>query len=205
MRNKKDGAYSEEAIRDTEYVFEDFKDFANGTRVMFLIQRHKDGGETNNTKLTKLVSSNPQEFKKNLEKLMIEKYTTDLPLRIYSSANPRDMEKAIREFKRRQLDGDYANQETRHGFYLDFKNQFISCLMIPSSKADSSFIIDIDDKDQVPAVLKFCEENDVAILKSYATKNGWHTVTKPFNPDLLMRIGLKDVEIQKDGLLSLSH
>jgi hypothetical protein len=65
------------------------------------------------------------------------------------------------------------------------------------------FLIDADDiigRDVCGEVLKHCEELGVEILKSYRTKNGWHIITKPFNPSLWKH----ESEIKKDALILLA-
>jgi hypothetical protein len=190
-----------------------FKDFTDGVRVLFLIQRNKEGGETNNTKLRKIVTTNPKEYGEALTDLLAQKYDGAIggkKLRVYASVNPRNIEKAIREFKQQQLDADYLDDHSRHRFYYDVKNRFISALMKPSSKADSLFILDVDRED-IQEVVEQLYQNAkadphtkmITIVKKYKTKNGWHIVTTPFNPALVADI--KDVDVIKDGLLLLSY
>lgn len=185
-------------------MFDSFRLFADGYRVLFLIHRNKEGGATNNTKVKKIITNGPKEYYDALYDLYVEAVESSLPLRIYASVNERDFEKAIRQFKYEQLDADYFDDKSRHGFYLDTKNRFVGCLMQPNArhKSSSLFILDVDgDQQAVGEVLKILPE-EVKIVKQYATKNGWHIVTEPFNPTGLKHDAL---EIHKDGLVLLHH
>lgn len=192
---------------EARQIFDEFKEYTDGYRVLFLIHRNKEGGETNNTKVKKIVTKNSKEFADSLYDLLVEKDSSDVPLRIYSSVNSRNFEKAIRQFKQEQLDADYYDTASRHGFYLDTKNRFIGALMAPLAREESLFLLDVDreeGKDTHGEVLKamFDAGVDDKIVKVYPTKNGWHIVTQPFNPNLLSHPAL---EIKKDGLLLLKY
>lgn len=190
--------------QETKAIFENFKEFTTGYRVLFLLHRKKERGATNNTKVRKEIVNGPKEFYEKLYKLVVEANESILPLRIYSAVNERDFEKAIRQFKYEQLDADYYDTNSRDGFYLDLRNRFIGCLMQPNTrhKGSSLFIFDIDgDQRAVGEVLQQIPD-DVEIVKQYATKNGWHIVTKPFNHTNIKHPAL---EIKTDGLLLLKY
>ena len=190
-----------------EKIIKQFKNFMDGYRFIMLIHRNKEGGKSNRPQKngTKRITKNKEEFIETIEELQKLKEESKVPMRIYSSVNARDIEKGIREFKRKQLDADYYDIESKHGFYLDIKYQWISSLMKPNSRAETNFLIDLDG-DEV-GKYKFLinekiEELKVKILLNYPTKNGWHIITKSFNPnDLVIRGFTK--EINKDGLLLL--
>lgn len=195
-----------------KHIFEEFRFFSDGVRVLFLIHRNKEGGETNNTKVRKIITKNSEEFYLELIKLVDEKERAamlrePIPYRIYSSVNARDIEKAIRQFKFEQLEADYYDDESRHSFYYDTKNRFVGALMTPSSrmKDQSYFIFDVDNEEgrdvngEALSALAACEAE---IVTQYATKNGWHIVTLPFNPNLF---NVPGVDIKKDGLLLLAY
>jgi len=184
-------------------IMERFKDFTDGVRMIMLIQRNKEGGRSNNPDRVAIrkISRNRKEFKEILSELLdIKERYPEKELRIYSCVNKRDIEKGIREFKRRQLEADYYDDKSRIGFYLDIKNRFLSSLMVPQSRAETKFLIDIDedeDENQIRAKLK---EFGIKILLEYKTKNGKHLITEPFNPFFL-----PEAEIKKDGLLLLDY
>ena len=220
--NKKDKRKVESNIKldvkiKAEQTFEHFKEFTDGVRVLFLIHRNKEGGETNNTKTMKVVTTNPEDFLYELTKLIdYKERNSDIPYRIYSSVNSRDIGKAIRQLKYEQLDADYYGENDRDAFYLDIKNRWIGCLMQPKQKETSNFLFDIDDvegKDLCGETLKALSGcDDCVILKQYKTKNGWHIVTGPFNytklyfPERNFMGSLPDgVEIKTDALLLLAY
>lgn len=207
--NKKDKSKAESNIKidvkiRSEQIYSRFMEFTDGIRVLFLIHRNKEGGETNNTKTRKVITTNRDEFSKELLKLVDEKERSEIPYRIYSSVNPRNIDKAIRQFKYEQLDADYYGTEQLHNFYLDIKNRWIGCLMQPKQKAGSLFLFDVDDidgKDMCGETLKVL--HDQTIIKQYKTKNGWHIITMPFNHT---SIKLPDgVELKTDALLLLDY
>lgn len=208
-KNKVEANVKADIVLKARHIFDDFKDFTDGVRCLFLIHRNKEGGDTNNTKVRKVITKNSQEFYVELLKLVDEKERNlTIPYRIYSSVNARDVEKAIRQFKLEQLEADYYDTESRHSFYYDSKNRFIGALMTPSSrvKANCLFIIDVDNKetinDTMGDALTECGKNNVEIVTQYRTKNGWHIVCKPFNP---ANFDQTKGEIKKDGLLLLAY
>ena len=181
-----------------ELTLRTFKDHIDGVRVLFIIARKEVKG---NKKMHKRISRNAEEFAQQLEELLIIQRESEIPLRIYSSVNSRDVNKAIRKFKETQLQNDYDNESNKLDFYCDVKNRFLSALMVPSSRSSRNFLIDIDD----PAQLDKCKEvlsPLTEILLEYPTKNGFHLVVKPFNVSLL---NLPDVTINKDGLMLLAY
>ncbi len=200
MREKKPIAYAEAIKQKAKNLMEDFHGFTDGVRLVFLIHRNKEGGETNNTKTRKIITTNSKEFETALLELLQMQQNSEIPYRIYSSVNSRDIEKAIRKFKIEQLEADYYDTEQKHQFYLDIKNRWVGCLMQPAQKNTSFFIFDVDTKDDGEALIAL---NGIPFVKKYSTKNGWHIVTEPFNYTTIKLP--KDVEIQKDGLLLLSY
>lgn len=194
-------------LKKAETIFDNFKEFSTGYRCMFLIQRHKEGGETNNSKLTKKITRNSDEWILALKELLKIQMSSPLPLRIYSSVNERNFNKAIRKFKYEQLDADYFDQIQKENFYLDIKNRFIGCLMQPQQKATSYFLFDCDNVENTPEhindIENFYRDIGYNFIKTYPTKNGHHIITKPFN---YTKISFpKNTELKKDALLLLSY
>lgn len=186
----------------------EIKNFMDGYRFILLIHRNKEGGKSNRPQKNgvKRITRNREEFIEAIKELQKLKAESKVPMRIYSSVNKRDIDKTIREFKRRQLDADYYDDNGKYGFYLDIKNQWISSLMKPNSRAETKFLIDIDDiiktekNWDISIIEKHLKEIKVKILLTYPTKNGFHIITEPFNPNLFND---KFGEIKKDGLLLL--
>ncbi len=177
--------------------------FKQGLRMIMLTLRGKDGGlKTRPDRIAKKkLSTCPEEFDKIVKEFQEEMRGSDIGLRIYSSVNARDIKKAQREFKERQLEADYFDEESKNQFYLDIKNRWISCVMKPSCRAETFFLFDADNltrKTIGEAIDKIDEITDV--VWHYKTKNGYHIIAKPFNPnDLKENFG----EIKKDALLLL--
>ena len=207
--NKKDKTKVESNVRHdillkAQHVFDDFKNFSDGVRVLFLIHRNKEGGETNNSKVKMVVSKNSDEFWLELVKLMdMKEREHTIPYRIYSSVNPRNVKKAIRKFKHEQLDAEDYSEEQHQEFYFDIYRRWVGCLMQPQQAAGSLFIFDCDDVDGRDVHGETLQQiPNEYIVKSYKTKNGWHVVTKAFN---YTTVKLPEgVELKKDGLILLS-
>ena len=181
-----------------EKILEKFENFdiTSGYRMMMLIDRTKGGNEKNRS--IRRVSKNREEFIANLEFFLDLKKPQE---RIYSCVNERDVSMAIRIFKQRQLDNDYADEESRISFYSDIKNRWLSCLMNPQAKKESYFLIDIDtkEKEEVYKIVYKLGQITRNYIK-YETKNGWHIIAQPFNPEFL-----NEVDIKKDGLILLDY
>ena len=183
-------------------IMSEFHGYTDGYRMLMLMYRKKDGADKSTVVHSRYISRNAEEFEKILQSLIEDavcECSNSREMRVYSSVNERDPKKAIREFKRRQLEHDYGNQDDMLGFYGDLKNQWISCLMKPSNRKNTTFIIDIDEEDNEKEI----EEGLVKItrnFKKYSTKNGSHILTPPFNPEQL-----PGAKINKDGLLLLYY
>ena len=192
----------EKHLIEAERIAEKVKGFTHGCRVLMLIQRHSDGGHTNNSKLRSYISRGHEEWVKSLAKLLQEKEQyPHLPLRIYQTLNERDIEKGIREFKHASLEADYYDDEQRQWFYLDVRNRIVSSLMKPSSAKTSYFLFDVD-LEEVPRLLELGLKELTEIVLTYKTKNGWHIITKPFNPNLVSLP--ENVELKKDSMMLLA-
>ena len=198
---------------EKEKILSQFKDFTDGVRMLMLTHRSKEGGKvTRPDKVARrIITTNTEEFKEALQDLLELKNKSEVPLRIYSCVNRRDFNKAIREFKRQQLEADYYDIESRNRFYLDIKNRFLGSLMKPSSRAETKFLIDLDGEEverYKSLVEDKLKELKIKVLLNYPTKNGEHLITSPFNPsDLIIPDYDKPFvpEIKKDALLLLSY
>lgn len=203
-RKKSKKAVDEDIERQCRDIMQEFRLFTNNYHVLFLIHRNKEGGDTNNTKVKKVIVRNNGEYKTELINLLTEKHNSELPLRIYASLNERNFDKAIRQFKYEQLDADYFDQVQKENFYLDTKNRFIGCLMQPPQRKTSYFLFDVDNEDgrdvMGEALTALPPEQ---IVQTYSTKNGWHIITKPF--DYTKCVLPKNCEFKKDALLLLAY
>lgn len=178
--------------------FEILEKFSDGVRVIMLHQRNKEGGRNKGDRYAyKRISTNREEFFKILEEMRKLKEKSDKQLRIYSCVNRRDIEKGILNFKKRQLEADYYDEVGRNNFYIDIENRFISSLMKPNARAETLFLLDIDNKEQERMARTIIQKENIGVVAEYQTKNGKHIITKPFNPKLMP----SDIEIKKDGML----
>ncbi len=203
-RNKKPLAVKQDTMLKAEGIADTFSPFVGGYRVLFLVHRAGEGGKTNNTHVKKVIVKGKKEYIQGLYELLLEKESSELPLRIYAAVNERSFDKAIRQFKFEQLEADYYAEDHKQSFYTDCRNRFIGALMSPSSAVSKKFIVDVDSMDEFNIALKeisLAGLND-EIITQYKTKNGWHIVMNPFNPALLPVMGSK---INKDGLILLSY
>lgn len=202
-KNKVEANVKHDILVKANHIFDTFKKYSDGVRVLFLIHRNKEGGDTNNTKTRKVVAKDSEEFRLELIKLVDEKEREMvIPYRVYSSINPRDIKKAIRKFRYEQLDAESYGDEQYQDFYYNIKDRFIGCLMQSGSKQSSLFIFDCDSPAGHAKTLQQLAELGVQIEDQFPTKNGWHVITQPFNSTLFASV--EDVTIVKDGLILLA-
>lgn len=174
------------------------EEFKDGVRILMRTLRSKEGGKVNKPDRVaeKVVSRNREEFDKIFAHLMSKREGQE---RIYSTVDERDMDKAIRLFKYRQLDSDYFDKESRNSFYTDIFNRWISALQAPESRKGTLFMVDVDnDKetgDETPKILNEIVRESIEIVHEYPTKNGRHLILKPFNPSIV------NFSVQKNGMM----
>lgn len=160
------------------------KEFKTGYRGVLLLHRTKDGalGGDQQRNALKTITSSVAEYDqaiddfKELQRLVYPNH------RIYSSVNPRNMDKAIREFKRRQLDLDYEPDQIKWEFYADVRNRFFSCVMGPTAKDGNHFLVDCDTDAEYAEAIGNIPPSD--ILYDYPTKKGRHLIIRASNLQL---------------------
>lgn len=178
-------------IDDLETLPDRFKE---GYRQIMLMHRNKDGAHGNaQRKCLKKTSQNKEDWLEIVREFKELKDTHYPNHRIYSSVNARDPLKAVREFKRRQLDHDYESTEKMMEFYADIQNRFFSCMMSPQCRAETLFLIDCDTPEEYQKAKE--RLHPPLILFEYPTKNGMHIITHPFNPEAVK------VDVKKDDLM----
>jgi len=160
------------------------KQFKEGVRILMLTLRSKEGGKVNmpDRVAKKIVSRNAEEFDQALEKLSALRIE---PERIYATVEERDLNKGIRIFKERQLEADYYDPDSHFSFYVDIWNRWISSLQSPKARANTLFLVDIDEEDDEELIRKEIKENELKIIHEYNTKNGEHLILYPFNPNIV--------------------
>jgi len=157
-------------------LFEEFKDFTDGFRVLMLLQRTKDGGNASDEEkrmFESYTTTNPEEFKQKLFNLLLIKASSKLQLRIYLSANPRNPNKVIRYIEQSLIDAHYADETCRNSVYKKLLKKPRHFLMQQQNKDSSLFLIDIDNeegKDVMGEVLEEMARLNVIELKRYKTK-----------------------------------
>jgi len=179
-------------IDDLDRLPECFKD---GYRGVMLLHRNKDG-ETGNAqrKAYKIITNGVNAWYDAIERLSYLRMTGYRDYRIYSSVNPRNMRKAIHEFKRRQLQAAYDHNDD-YDFYTDIENRFFSSAMSPVCRDHSLFLIDCDSEHEYEKAIDMIPKD--LVVFDYETRNGRHIITKPFNPNEI------PITINKDGLISI--
>jgi len=174
--------------------------FTEGVNVLMLLHRKKEGGDTSEDRrrLAWFVTQDTKGYQSALTKLMILKQGhVDGDYRIYASANPRNTAKAIRTLEERLLALHYDDEECRNNYHDRLDRKWISCLMKDSNRDRSYFQWDIDhnEGDNHGEALKALA--DWNIVYQYRTKNGWHIITEPNNPEGI------PYDVNRDGLLLL--
>lgn len=160
--------------------------FRDGIRVLLLVHRKKDGSTWRDRHKELVITDCEEHFNKQLERLIEKAKASKDRLRVYSTVNRRNMQKAIREFKTRQLAIDYSDPLTMTMFYRTIHDKFISCLMQQNCRDETIFKFDVDIKDYRNKMNLLGElEEHTKILSINETKQGWHIFTEPFNPNLI--------------------
>lgn len=153
-----------------------------GVRTLMLTGRHKDGVE-HDRKLLR-ISYNDIEFQKQLGSLIEQLQPGE---RIYASAGRRDVNKAMRLFKERQLATDYDPQPLK--FYQRLETAWFAALMSPNSQEKKVWLFDCDSQEDFVHVANDLDEVSFKVplcnMYDYPTKTGFHIVINPFNKSLL--------------------
>src|ERR1700691_1393239 len=93
--------------------------FKMGRRGIMLLHRNKDGQIGNaQRKSFKIICNGISQWHEAVEKLNHLRMNCFTEHRIYASVNCRNMNKAIHEFRKRQLEFDYGNYLMQEEFYM---------------------------------------------------------------------------------------
>ena len=184
---------------------EEFKEYTEGTRILLLIQRSKDGGHQNSEyhrRALRMISNSSDEYRKCLQMMIMLQSTTHTTHRVYATVNPQSLKNGERVFKIKMLESDFSSEDQKQTFYERLEDRWISALVSSKSpKNTQKFIVDVDQKDDSDA-LHFLYENEIHIYRKYPTKSGWHIITEPFNSALLKP---EIADLQKEGLLLIAY
>ena len=170
--------------------------FKTGARVMIKTHRAKEGGSNfRDKKRKKYITTGIKNYNEKFDNMLLDLKQGE---RIYSSVNERNIEKAIKTFKYKQLDSDYYSIPDKYSFYLDIYNRWVSSIATKSSKKQSYFLVDCDfeEGDNETEILKLLLKK-TKIISKYKTKNGMHFITEPFN---YIKVSFKN-KINTDGML----
>ncbi len=200
-----DGAVRDIDLR-VEHLMDVFDGFTDGLRMLMLMQRAKDGGAQDDDDKRAFATAftyNTSEFRVKLREFLLLQYLYPRS-RIYSSVNARVLRKVTRIIERDLLDSHYQEEVAACNMRKKIIARPRHWVMQPSCAETSYFLIDVDSvpgKDMCGEALKEAANIGVDILLTYPTKNGWHIITKPFNPNLWTHTS----NIKKDGMLLLSY
>lgn len=197
-------AFVESTEKAADGIIEQFAPFTDGSRVLLLLRRHKEGGHSNehSRRRAREVIHDRDQLKKALVKLLFLKALyPKSDYRIYMSACPRDLRKAELLFKQTALAADSAEGDNKRFFYENVEEKWISALMASNPLKDRGvFMLDVDTPDNSEQLI-WCSKNQVDVLFQYRTKNGWHIIVPPFNVTTYPKeLG----EVKKDPLILLA-
>lgn len=159
----------------------------NGTRVLLRTHRNKDGVRGPFRSSRTVVTHNVREFDQEFAFL----HKTALPNeRIYVSASQRDVGKATRLFRERQLEAEYDVDPLL--FYKTLHNRWVSCLSAKTSTvaSDKMWLFDCDSPSELDEVRAEIDRLHASRVREYETKNGTHVLTRPFNRETLSETAL---------------
>lgn len=178
MGNQKEGPLTDDVLRPREgqTLIAHPERFMEGARVLMLKARHKDGETDERTILR--VSHGAGRFRRSMNSLLEIMRPNE---RIYVNAGERDVKKAIRLFKERQLDADYSGDP--EDFYRHIDARWASCLMAPTSQLDKFWLFDCDKPEDVDFAMDEYLSINSAVSETYRyqSKNGTHILVSPFN------------------------
>ena len=161
-------------------LIEHDKKWKEGIRVLMLVNRAKDGAAPRATILR--ISTDAVSFDKCWSQLITLSHKNE---RIYASAGPRDIVKAARKFKERQLDSEYDRDPM--DFYRGIDTRWKACLMsiIAQVKEEKVWLFDCDSEAEYELVIRELGRHypgDAKLVPyTYPTREGRHILVQPFN------------------------
>src|SRR5574343_652042 len=181
MRNGKIEQFEEEIKREAREIVENLPEFlTRGYRTLFLLERHKDGGNNKEERRTfnfTVVTDEEELLKKLTEFLWLRLLHSDKELRIYLSVNERSASKATRNILNAILDGLYGDDNNRYLIQKKIVKGARSYLMNPNAKHSPFFLLDVDNeegKDIMGDTLNEMYRLNLVELYRKSTRNGWH-------------------------------
>jgi hypothetical protein len=154
--------------------------FKTGTRVLLLKARHKDGAITERQLFR--VTHTADQFDRALREFADCSKPNE---RIYGAAGARDLKKAARLFKERQLAAEYDADPM--AFYRSLEDRWLSALMSPRSQEQKLWLFDCDSPEDEQAASRELQthyDKPTAPYR-YASKSGTHVIVEPFDTSRL--------------------
>lgn len=211
MRDKKLSSIGNEVKVEARSIVDSLGEFADGIRCFLLLHRSKDGGSKNSESRRTFdfdVSNDKVQCCHILERMLLLHYVNDEPTRIYISVNRRSYPTAIRNLLTTMIGSFYDSEEVKDNLYKNLFRNTRTYLMQKNARVDNFFLIDVDrkegeeDKDISAPALSWLGENNIHVHLVRQTKNGFHIITSPFNPNSFP----KDIgEVKTDALLCIKY
>lgn len=194
--------FKEQAINIVSTLPQKLKE---GTRVLFLVQRQKDGGGNSEEKRifsVAVIEDEEDLIQKLSHFLAIRDAYTEIDLRVYLSVNSRNKYTAIRNMLDSIIESFYCPDVQKELITTKLLRGAKSSLMNPNARKTKYFLIDVDsmvDVDTYQEAMSDLFDRGVTIIHERKTRNGWHIITEPFNPAGWNQYS----EIKKDALMLL--
>lgn len=186
--------------------------FKTGARLLQRTARNKDKAIRRPDKIR--VSYSEAEYDKTLHEMLDDLRAGE---RIYASVDERDVLAARRKFN---SDLSFANfsesEEHRLAFYRNLNARWNASLGAKASAKTKLFLFDVDSDDEsvlslILATLDIIARDYLTTdattreldVYSYPTKNGFHVVSNPFNPNLLEE-SMRDM-LHTNALMLVAH
>lgn len=159
--------------------------FSTGVRVMMRVLRTKDrlpSYQPDFKRRTKiLISHDEEEYQDNLSEFVASSVAGE---RIYASVSARDIGKASRCFREKQLASEYEfSKDDPHQFYRLISERWKSSLMDKKAtiKSGSLWLFDCDTPEEEKTLIEYLKTVGIDQPYKYSTKSGTHVITSPFN------------------------
>lgn len=158
-------------------------EFTDGTRVLLLKARHKDGTVGKERAIQRATHSTA-EFQAKLTELREMLRPGE---RIYSTVNPRCLKKAARMFGERMNDALHDPEPVKENFFQNLPNRWYSCLMKPETALSGSrlWMWDCDTPEHHMLVRSFVlrsiTDGKIDKFYEYPTKSGYHVIVTPYD------------------------
>jgi len=180
----------------------------NDYHTIFLFKRKKDNPELH--KSTVCLFQDCTQLRHIRQRIPVyQLLARELDARVYISASPRDLRKTRKNLIIKLVSTEDSEQEQ-----TDLLRQLMGSLMQCPITSKKKWVVDIDTRDVNVLLLvqrrveAWIKQQDIGQwvdteVKSLETPHGYHLITPPFDPRII--VGIPDVEIKKDGMTMLSY